>query len=180
VKRNWFKRQDRFAGFVHWSNVLFELRRRDRGAQMTVGIHEYRRAVGNSCAENAHDIGGGLCSLGSDANCIRFGRNTDIADVDVIIARGEVGTSLKAQCCIGAAGVAAAGRVVQQRKNTGGRVGVAGGVAVERTDTGGCIRLAACVVVERLTASGGVVVAVGIAVERLKTDRRIVIPANIA
>ena len=81
----------------------------------------------------------------ADANGIGLGRNTCVADVDIVIARGEIVPRARTQCDI-----ARAGGVVKERINTVGRVVAAGCVAKERTNTGGCVGDAGDVVNERV------------------------------
>lgn len=69
-------------------------------------------------------------SIITDADGVSFARNTRIANVDVVVAGGEVGASPAAQC-----NVAAAGSIEDERTITGGRVRVARSVARERLNT---------------------------------------------
>jgi hypothetical protein len=68
-------------------------------------------------------------SWNADVNALGLLNKTRVADVDIVIARGEISSGLKAQCEVGAAGV------VQERTSTDGRVFFAGGVARERATT---------------------------------------------
>jgi hypothetical protein len=62
---------------------------------MTTSINYYRIASdcysGNTC-----NIGGSLCSCRADADGIGFASNTKVANIDIVIACGEVSTGGKA------------------------------------------------------------------------------------
>ena len=66
-----------------------------------------------------------------------FASHTKVADIDIVIASGEIHTGFKAQC-----DVAAAGSVAIERLNTIGRVVAAGCVAKERLVTVGRVAVA--------------------------------------
>ena len=81
---------------------------------------------------NTCDVGNCLCSDFANTNSIRFAGNAIVADIDIIIARGESVTRRIAQGDI----VIARG-VATERHHPGGRVDAASLVAKERTKTGG-------------------------------------------
>ena len=116
----------------------------------------------------------------ADADGVGLARNTSVADIDIVIARGEIATGLKAQ-----GDVVAAGGVANERMLTDGRVVVAGGVVNERIEhrwpccvpvvllksactTGGRVALPVVLFVERTHTVGRVVAAGGVVIERIE------------
>src|SRR5205807_8217727 len=87
-----------------------------------------------------------------------------VADVDVVIARGEICACVNAQGSVVAAAV-----VVKERTLTVGRVVAAGEVHIERSLTVGRVSVAGEVGNERTLTVGRVSVAGGVATERKKT-----------
>ena len=67
-----------------------------------------------------------VCVPSADADGVGFASNTGVADIDIVIASGEIIAGFKAQCDVVAAGC------VAERTETSGRVVVAGCVAIER------------------------------------------------
>jgi hypothetical protein len=57
---------------------------------MTGGIDDHPYASGNCHSTNSGDEGIGLSSYCADTNCVGFASNTLIADIDVVIACGEM------------------------------------------------------------------------------------------
>jgi hypothetical protein len=120
------------------------------------------------------------CLYVADADGARFASNTCVADVDIVIARGQRAAGVHTGCNIVGAGVVkertktvgrvvVAGGVEQERIKTVGRVVAPGGVAIKRTITDGRVVAAACEAEERrITLSG---VAVGIASVRCRGNR---------
>src|SRR5205823_13590624 len=98
----------------------------------------------NSCSADAGDKGGRLSSLRANADGVGFGRNTFIADIDIVIACGQIKTGTTAQ-----GDIAAAGFVAKERCLAIGRVVAASRVAIERCLTGGRVEVANSVVIER-------------------------------
>ena len=66
--------------------------------------------LGNRCPANAGDKGFRLSSGCADADGSGLARDTTVANIDIVTARGEIDTGMKAQC-----DVVAAGCVVQER-----------------------------------------------------------------
>ncbi len=62
----------------------------------------------------------------ADADGVGLGSNTQITDIDIVIAGGNIVTGAKAQ-----GGVVLAGGIVQERGNTVSRVPFSGGVVSE-------------------------------------------------
>jgi len=60
---------------------------------MTTSVNHYRIAS-DCCSSNACNVGGSLCSCFADADGIGFASNTEIANIDIVIACGEVKTSV--------------------------------------------------------------------------------------
>src|SRR4030095_6794048 len=118
--------------------------RGDDRAELAVGSNDYSYAVGHSDPRNPRDKGGGVHSDCADADASGLaGITARVADIDIVIARGQATASVKAQCNVFAAGchvaeglitrgrVADAGCVEVERGKTGGRVGTPGRVGSE-------------------------------------------------
>ena len=55
---------------------------------MATSVNYYR--VASHCYScNTWDVGGSLCSCRADADGVGFASNTEVADIDIVIARGE-------------------------------------------------------------------------------------------
>src|SRR5207247_9370250 len=128
VERHWFESEDGFACFVHRFNLFLKPLRGASRAQLTRRVyhHCYRVRIYCRNVTDAGDKGRGLCSIRADADRADFGSNTFVADINIIIARGERVTSCKAQC-----NVVEAGGVATERFSTDGRVDAAGCVCNE-------------------------------------------------
>ncbi len=95
----------------------------------------------------------------AQANSVRLASHAVIADIDVVIACGQIDAGARAQSDVEAAGsvpkkgertvgtVFCAGRVDQQRRSTGGRILVCR-VEKERPSSSGRVKLAFCVAAE--------------------------------
>src|SRR5204863_474465 len=132
-------------------------------AEMSSIVDHYRCA-GDCHPANAGDICVRLRSCRADAYGVRLTSNPCVADVDVVIARGEPETSSVAQC-----GVVAAGSVVIERTRTIGRVVITSCIVVERKKTTSRVVIAGYVVSERNVAIGRVAAAICVACERICT-----------
>ena len=99
-----FKREDRFARFIHRLDLLLKTPRGADGAKVTCGIYLHYQALCDRCRINPCDKGIRLRSFSADADGVGLGSDTTVADIDVIIACREIGTSKKAQCDVAAAG----------------------------------------------------------------------------
>ena len=108
-------------------------------AEMPGGVDHYRCA-GDTDSIDAGDICVRLSSCRANANGVGLSPNTFVADIDIVIARGEIQTGAKAQgditvTCVAierqitVGGVVVAGDVEIERVSTVGRVAVAGFVA---------------------------------------------------
>ena len=69
-------------------------------------------------------------SLQADADCVGLASNTVIADIDIVIASGELIASLRAQC-----DVLFAGGIAKERRNTVGRIAATSCIIKERQHT---------------------------------------------
>ena len=136
---------------------------------MTCGIYLHYQARCDGCRINPCHICIRLRSFSADADGIGFASNTFIADVDIVIAGREIGTSEIAQC-----DVARPRCVHVQRAPTRGRVGLADGVATQRAPTRGRVGAARCVAQERHPSGGRVGFARCVATQRIKTGGRVV------
>src|SRR5215471_7973859 len=114
---------------------------------MTSSVNYYRIAS-HCCSSNTCDVGGSLCSRRADANGVGFVSNTRVANIDITIACGEVGTGASAQ-----RNIVAAGCVGTQRKSAHGCVLAAGCIVTKRTSAGGCVGAAGCVAHKRPSTS---------------------------
>ena len=87
-----FEREDGLACPVHWLDIILETHRGGRAdAQLTSATYVNCRTC-NRNTNNAGDKGGLLGSCRADADGVGLGRITLVADIDIVIARGEIGT----------------------------------------------------------------------------------------
>jgi hypothetical protein len=143
------------------------------------------RRTCNRNTNNAGDKGGLLSSWCAEADGVSLGRNTFIANIDIVVTRGEVCTRVTAQPDVIAAScvkkerviaqsnVIAASCVKSEREAAVGRVEEAGGVECERAITDGCVLVSRGVLIEGSKTIGSVVEATAVALERSRTDRGI-------
>src|SRR5262249_3475913 len=131
AERYRFERMNSFACLIHRLDLVLETLRRGRGAKLTGGVYLHCSAH-NCSAIDPGDEGFCLGFWCADADRVGLARNTLIADIDVVIACGEICTSYKAH-----ADVAAAGCVYECTVADGG-VEVAGCVGIKRFATFGC------------------------------------------
>src|SRR6478672_7611355 len=92
----------------------------------------YDRIAGNGDTTNARDERICLRAARADADGVRLASDAGVADIDIIIARGQIYTGLIPQ-----SDVVAAGGIGIERGVTAGRVVAAGGVGMERIITDG-------------------------------------------
>ena len=103
---------------------------------------------------NASDKRFCLISARTDADSVGLASNTFVADVDIVVAGGEIVTGASAQ-----GDVSVTSGVAIERKSTVGRVFVAG-VVKERLPTGGGVYGAGCAETHCCTTGGSVAGAV--------------------
>src|SRR4029077_16262632 len=60
AEANWFERKNRFAGPLHWLDVVFEPRRGGNCAKLPRRIHKNRYPAGGSGSADAGDKRGGV------------------------------------------------------------------------------------------------------------------------
>src|SRR4029077_16418802 len=108
-----------------------------------IGTDNYSYAIGHRYAANAGDKSGSLSSHRADAHVTGLANTTSVADIDIVTAGADIGTSYLAQCDVAVASC------VLERSNTDGRVVAAGGVGCERTSSVGRVEVAGGVVFER-------------------------------
>jgi len=119
-----FKREERFARFVHRFDRLLKTLGGSRRAELIV-----------RCNQNRHPTGSRLAKDTADVATIGHVFAIDVsADTNDVIDRGNGGTCLKTQ-----GDVQVADGVVNERTNTAGRVAKAGSIAKKRICTGGRI-----------------------------------------
>ncbi len=132
---------------------------------MTVAGH-HNRCARNWCGADAGDKGCYICIHGvSDADRAGVTSDTDVADIDIVMSRGEIGAGIRAQ-----GDIVAAGSVKKKRTPTNGRVVVAGGVAKERLSANGRVEAADGVELERSSTVSRVADSGGIASERINAN----------
>src|SRR5207245_534299 len=164
-----FKREDRFACLIHRLNRVLETLRGRCHAKLTVAIYNNSRAR-NGRPANASDECRSLRSLLADTNGIGFPSNTSVKNIDVVTARGEISTSVIAQC-----DVAVPGCVANERSKTIGSVAFAGGILTKRSMSVGGVEASGCVAKERIKPVGGVGAPDCVAKERINPVGSIVI-----
>src|SRR6266536_2072092 len=142
---------------------------------MTAGVYDNCYASWNGYPTDAGDKGLASVYVVADADRARLAGDTCIADIDIVIARGERETGNSAQRDV----VAAAG-VVMERLTTDGRVGEADGVAYERLSAVRRVVRATGVAIERGTAGGRVEGPGGVAKKRINTVGRVVAGHGVA
>ena len=96
-------------------------------------------------------VGRGLCPRRADADGVTLPGDSDVADVNIVAADGEIVAGRNAE-----RDVAAARRIRTERTDTARNVVAAGRVAVERSGAVGGIIVARRVRIERRVAAGGV------------------------
>src|SRR2546430_1529326 len=73
----------------HGLNPLLETGLQRRYPEVTAAVY-FNRCTHNSCDANTGDKRFGLSSLRADSDGCRFTSNTDVADIDIIIASREI------------------------------------------------------------------------------------------
>src|SRR5947209_1036346 len=99
-----FERQDRFARLVHRLDRFLETLRGGGCAEVTIGIDNYPYASGNRGPTDAGDKGARVSPFGANADAPGLASYTSIADIDIVIARGEIHTGINAQGDVAFAG----------------------------------------------------------------------------
>ena len=92
VEGDWFERENRFACLVHCLDRVLETRRGCGRAEMTVAVYDNCYTCWNGCPTDAGDQCRPVSCLHADANSSEVARNTEVADIDIVTARGEVST----------------------------------------------------------------------------------------
>ena len=145
------QRQDRFTLVIHWFDCLLKAGRASANPELPAGANRDRLAACHWHTANPGDIGGGLGSLGPDADGIRLCGDPVIAEVDVVTPGREIGTGKLAdanivsaggvsdQSIIAAGGIVASGGVGVKGADSIGRVTTPSRVANECVETKGCI-----------------------------------------
>ena len=78
-----FEGKDRFAGIIHWLDVLLEPRGRGHCAELAVHIDKNSQAVRCGCAADTRDISGRLSVAVADADGVGLIKNTKVANIDL-------------------------------------------------------------------------------------------------
>src|SRR4030095_15043978 len=91
-----FERENRFARFVHWLDLVLKTLRRENRAELTVGTYNYPYASRSRGSANAGDKRGVVCSPRTDADSIGLAKNPSVTDSDVVTVVGEVKTGVRA------------------------------------------------------------------------------------
>jgi len=169
-----FERENRFARLVHRLDVVLETLRGKYRAELTVGIYNYPYASCNRCPANAGDKGGRLGSFGADADGAGLASTTNVADINIVIARSK-----KKAGCFAQTNVTGAGGVAKKRVKTVGRVIGASGIRGERLKATSRVIAAGGVAKERLCTIGRVSEAGGVPKERLKPGGHVMVTRRI-
>src|SRR5438128_999852 len=115
-----------------------------------------------------------MSSYRANANAVGLASNTRVADIDIVIACGEINAGLKTH-----GDVSVTGGVAIECKSTVGRV-VVSGVVKERLPTGSGVLGAGCAESQGCAAVSGVAGAVRVAKERGTTGGRVVVSGYMA
>ncbi len=166
------EREDRFARLIHPSDLILEACRRGCPPELTIGVYENRRTHRSSLSHNASHVGGRLSSYRADTDGVGLASNTNVPDIDVVVARREIATGEIAQ-----GDVADTSCVIQERIVAAGRVAVAGCVGEERKITECRVVRSGCVGEERKTTGSRVPDGSGVGKERVMTIGRVVVPS---
>src|SRR5204863_9968481 len=97
-------------------------------------VHHYCCSAANRRPTHTGDKGTVLCSLDANAYFPGLARNPGVANLDIVIARGQVIAGLNTK-----SNVIATGCVVKKRKKAASHVVVAGCVEMHRFTTSGCV-----------------------------------------
>src|SRR6266511_2615102 len=143
VEHHWLERQDRFASFVHWLDLLLEPARGADRAKLAGGVDQYWYGI---------DVLRLYAANVADKQAVAHVRTRHSeANTDNVTGVSYSAASRNAQ-----GRVLDAGGVANERTRTDGRVGSAGGVVKERVKTVGRVGIANDVVRERRIAGGRV------------------------
>jgi hypothetical protein len=92
VESHWLKREHGFAGLIHWFDLLLKSPRRTHRAQLAVGVYNDTYGVGNSRCHTTNGSDKGSClRFAPDTDGAGFAGKTKVANVDIVIAGGEIG-----------------------------------------------------------------------------------------
>src|SRR6266480_7774982 len=106
TKADRFKRENSFARFAHRVDILFESRRGANHTELAIGITKDRNAPWGVCSTDSADKSvGDIRVADSDGVALACHTANIVADIDIIIACGQVGAGDIAQGRIVAAGI---------------------------------------------------------------------------
>ena len=162
------EREDCFACPIHRLDRLLETGRGDDRAELPVRTDDNLYAAGGDGPANAGDVGRTLCSHVANADGEGLARNPRRADIDIVIAGGEILTGECAQ-----SDVVLAGRVARKRAIAKSYVRAAACVALQRPLTDGRVEAPHGVVLERFIAGRGVVAARRVVPQRMAAASRV-------
>src|SRR5206468_10014004 len=185
MEGDWFEPQDRFAGLVHRPDLVLETLRGRLRTKATVGIYKNSDASRDSYSIDARDIGGGVggehktvtngFDLHADTDCIGLRSDTDVVDVDIVVACGEIPAGAKPQ-----RSVIVASCVARERSPSTGRVEIAGCIFLERSETGGRVARPAGIEIHGLKTSRSVPVTRRVGIKRGTSCCDVYLAANVA
>ena len=132
---------------------------------MASRIDDYSHAICHSDPTNTCDIGGGLLPR-ADSHRIGLSCHANVADINIVTARGEVGAGLIPQ-----RNIERADCIAVERLNTGGRIVDAGSVLCERFKTTSRVVEAGCVAKQRRRTVDRITAARCITLQRIKTEQ---------
>src|SRR6266498_3506068 len=183
VEHHWLERQDRFASFVHWLDLLLEPARGADRAKRAGGVDQYWYGI---------DVLRLYAANVADKAAVAHVRTRHSeANTDNVTGVSYSAASRNAQ-----GRVLDAGGVVKERVKSGGRVGIANDVVRERRIAGGrvlgtfcvgkkCERSISSVVGadgitrERINTGGRIITAFGVAKKRIRTGGRVAVAGGI-
>src|SRR4029453_16427791 len=119
--------------------------------KMTTTIYDNCYTCWNGRLTNPGDISGPVNRSDADTNGARLASAASVADVDIVTARGEVFSGVKAQ-----GDIVVAGPSEVKRSATHGRIVVAGGVRCERDLSDGRVLVPGAIVEKRTPTVGRV------------------------
>src|SRR6266540_1496343 len=183
VEHHWLERQDRFASFVHWLDLLLEPARGADRAKLAGGVDQYWYGI---------DVLRLYAANVADKAAVAHVRTRHSeANTDNVTGVSYSAASRNAQ-----GRVLDAGGVANERTRSDGRVGIANDVVRERRIAGGrvlgtfcvgkkCERSISSVVGadgitrERINTGGRIVTAFGVAKKRIRTGGRVAVAGGI-
>src|SRR6266480_6307751 len=93
TKADRFKRENSFARFAHRVDILFESRRGANHTELAIGITKDRNAPWGVCSTDSADKSvGDIRIIDPDGVALACNTANDVANINVVIAKGQIGT----------------------------------------------------------------------------------------